>query len=164
MAVEDIRPEIDRTDLRKRVLELIFTNGFTTTEPDFFVGTDGTHSHIRPLISRVTLTFPRLDSIEILLVTDYTKLPELPETVKNIGRGMLMATHNSRISTTHQQRRRPPHEHLPQHTTVVDNILRPVQAKAVLLEHFAGSLQWLYRPLRQVRDVSSPAVDAPCRM
>ncbi|KAM5541394.1 hypothetical protein V8D89_004948 [Ganoderma adspersum] len=165
---EHIRPEIDRTDLRKLLLdaipphlirwghalssvrplgngqhELVFTNGFTTTS-DFLVGADGTHSHIRPLVSQATPTFLDVNGIEISLAPEVTKLPELAETLENVGKATLMAMQDSRMLgaqlngdgrlRTYVWVRKP-------ESWVISS--DPAEAKAFLLEHFAGWNQWL---------------------
>ncbi|TBU42642.1 monooxygenase [Dichomitus squalens] len=118
---EDIRPEIDRTVLRKILLdaipphlikwdhpltsvrplgngqhELTFANGFTTVS-DFLVGADGANSRVRPLLSPATPIYTGVNGVEISLAPETTKLPELQETVANIGKGMMMALQDSRM-------------------------------------------------------------------
>ncbi|PIL34882.1 hypothetical protein GSI_02669 [Ganoderma sinense ZZ0214-1] len=88
---EDIRPEIDRTVLRKLLLdavpthlvqwdhalssvralgngqhELTFANGITAT-CDLLVGADGAHSRVRPLLSSATPQFLGVNGAEISL-------------------------------------------------------------------------------------------------
>ncbi|PIL30302.1 hypothetical protein GSI_07484 [Ganoderma sinense ZZ0214-1] len=112
----DVRPEIDRTVLRKIMLdavppesikwghdltsirplggggahELTFANGFTTVS-DILVGADGAHSRVRPLLSPAQPIYHGVTGAEISLAPETTKLPELAETVANVGSGSMWA-------------------------------------------------------------------------
>ena len=115
------RPEIDRTVLRKLLLdavppnlvqwghalssvrplgngqhELTFANGVITT-CDLLVGADGAYSRVRPLVSPAVPEFLGVNGAEISLAPETTALPELAETVANVGSGAMMAMQDSRI-------------------------------------------------------------------
>ena len=118
---EDLRPEIDRTVLRKVLLdavppdlvqwghtlssarplgngehELTFANGVTIT-CDLLVGADGAYSRVRPLVSPAVPEFLGVNGVEISLAPETTTLPVLAETVANVGSGAMMAMQDSRI-------------------------------------------------------------------
>ena len=118
---EDIRPEIDRTVLRKILLdavppnlvqwghalssaralgngehELAFANG-TTITCDLLVGADGGSSRVRPLVSPAIPEFLGVNGAEISLAPETTTLPALSETVAHVGSGAMMAMQDSRI-------------------------------------------------------------------
>ncbi|KAI1783010.1 monooxygenase [Ganoderma leucocontextum] len=165
---EDVRPEIDRTVLRKLLLdavpphliqwghalssvsavdngrhELTFANGFVTI-CDFLVGADGANSRVRPLVSPATPIYLGVNGAEISLAPETTKLPALAETIANVGKGTMMAMHDSqllgaqvngdgRIRTYAWLR-------VAESWTIPSG---PAEAKAVLREHFAGWPQWM---------------------
>ncbi|PIL33915.1 hypothetical protein GSI_03622 [Ganoderma sinense ZZ0214-1] len=155
---EDIRPEIDRTVLRKLLLdavppdlvqwghalssvralgdgmhELTFANG-TTIACDFIVGADGAYSRVRPLVSPAVPEF-----------LGTTKLPALAETVANVGKGTMMAMQDSHILgaqvngdgriRTYAWFRAPASWTIPASD--------PGAAKAVLRERYAGWPAWM---------------------
>ncbi|KAM5541188.1 hypothetical protein V8D89_005117 [Ganoderma adspersum] len=118
---EDIRPEIDRTVLRKFLLdavpahlvqwdhalssvralgagqhELTFENGLATT-CDLLVGADGAHSRVRTLLSPATLHFLGVTGAEISLALSTATLPELAQTVANVSQGTMMAIADTRM-------------------------------------------------------------------
>ncbi|KAI1785316.1 monooxygenase [Ganoderma leucocontextum] len=118
---EDLRPEIDRTVLRKLLLdaipphlikwdhalssvravgngqhELIFADGSTTT-CDFLVGADGGNSRVRALVSPETPAFLGVNGAEVSLAPETTKLPELAETIANVGKGGMFGMQDSRL-------------------------------------------------------------------
>ena len=165
---EDIRPEIDRTVLRKILLgaipphlikwghalasvrplgngqhELTFTNGFTTVS-DFLVGADGANSRVRPLLSPATPIYTGVNGVEISLAPETTKLPELQETVANIGKGTMSVLQNERMLgcqvngdgriRTYVFMRQPADWSLP---------ANPAEAKAALKKYFEGWPQWM---------------------
>ncbi|KAI1783675.1 monooxygenase [Ganoderma leucocontextum] len=159
---EDVSPEIDHTDVRKLLLdtispsliqwdhtissvravgndqhELAFANDFTTTS-DFLVGADGANSRVRPLVSPATPVYVGGNDAEISLAPETTKLPELTETIENVGECTMMAMQTSRLfcaQVNSDDRIRtyvslgPPSD--------------PAEAKAVLKAYFAGWPQWL---------------------
>ncbi|PIL34836.1 hypothetical protein GSI_02623 [Ganoderma sinense ZZ0214-1] len=162
-AKEAIRPEIDRTVLRKLLLdvvpahlvqwghtlssvrslgdgqhELTFANGLTTI-CDLLVGADGAHSRVRPLLSSATPEFLGVNGAEISLTPEAAKLPQLAQTIANIGKGGMMALADSHMLgvqvngdgriRTYAWLRAPASWALPSD---------PVAAKAALKEEFAG--------------------------
>ncbi|TBU24159.1 monooxygenase [Dichomitus squalens] len=165
---EDIRPKIDRTVLRKILLdaipphlikwdhpltsvrplgngqhELTFANGFTTVS-DFLVGADGANSRVRPLLSPATPIYTGVNGVEISLAPETTKLPELQETVANIGKGMMMALQDSRMlgSQVNGDGRIRTYVYLRESAdwSVPSD---PAEAKAVLKRYFDGWPQWM---------------------
>ena len=119
----DLRPEIDRSVLRKIMLdaipadiikwghafasvrplagspgshELTFVNGHTAI-CDFLVGADGAFPRVRPLLSSVQPIYHGVTGAEISLASETVKLPELAETVENVGRGSMYAVENERV-------------------------------------------------------------------
>ena len=76
--------------------ELTFTNG-TTTTADFLVEADGAHSRVRALVSPATPEYLGVNGVEISLAPETTKLPELADTVANVGRGTTFAMQDSRM-------------------------------------------------------------------
>ncbi|KAI1789936.1 hypothetical protein LXA43DRAFT_973944 [Ganoderma leucocontextum] len=150
---EDVRPEIDRTVLRKLLLdavpphliqwahalssvravgngqhELPFANGLITT-CDLLVGADGANSRVRPLLS---------------LAPETTKLPALAETIANVGKGGMMAMQDSHMlgARVNGDGRIRTHAWLraAESWTIPSD---PAAAKAVLKEHFAGWPEWM---------------------
>ncbi len=119
---EDIRPEIDRTVLRKLLLdaipphliqwghalsavralgadgqhELTFANGLIAT-CDLLVGADGANSRVRPLLSPATPLFLGVNGAEVSLAPETTQLPALAETVAHVGNGTMMALQDSHM-------------------------------------------------------------------
>ncbi|PIL34877.1 hypothetical protein GSI_02664 [Ganoderma sinense ZZ0214-1] len=165
---EDIRPEIDRTVLRKLLLdavpadlvqwnhalssvralgdgqhELAFANG-TITTCDLLVGADGAHSRVRPLLSPAIPQFLGVNGAEISLAPAATKLPALAETIANVGQGTMMAMEDSRMlgAQVNGDGRIRTYAFLraPESWTLPAD---PSSAKAVLKEEFAGWAGWL---------------------
>ncbi|TBU46426.1 FAD/NAD(P)-binding domain-containing protein [Dichomitus squalens] len=165
---EDIRPEIDRTVLRKILLdaipphlikwdhalasarplgngqhELTFANGFITVS-DFLIGADGANSRLRPLLSPATPTYTGVNGVEISLAPETARLPELQETFANIGKGTMMASQNSRmlVSQVNGDGRIRTYAFVRESAdwSVPSN---PAEAKAVLREYFSGWQQWI---------------------
>ncbi|KAH9939104.1 monooxygenase [Epithele typhae] len=108
---ERTRPEIDRTVLRKLLLDacppdsikwdhaltsatplgdgkhsLAFSNGFTTT-CDILVGADGANSRVRPLVSPATPFYSGVNGAEISLTPTVAASPELADPVAAVGKG-----------------------------------------------------------------------------
>ncbi|KAI1786984.1 FAD/NAD(P)-binding domain-containing protein [Ganoderma leucocontextum] len=117
----DLRPEIDRSMLRKIMLdavpadavkwdhaltsvrplgggehELTFANGHTTIS-DVLVGADGAYSRVRTPLSKAMPIYHGVTGAEISLAPETTKLPELKETVENVGPGSMFAMDNNRL-------------------------------------------------------------------
>ncbi|KAI1783583.1 FAD/NAD(P)-binding domain-containing protein [Ganoderma leucocontextum] len=117
----DLRPEIDRSVLRKIMLdalpadaikwgyalatvrpldggahELTFANGYTAVS-DVLVGADGAYSRVRPLVSSAVPIYHGVTGAEISLAPETVKLPELKETVEMVGRGSMYAVENERM-------------------------------------------------------------------
>ena len=118
---EDIRPEIDRTILRKILLDacpadaikwdhaltsvvslgngqhgLTFANG-TKTVCDFLVGADGAHSRIRPLVSPVNPFYSGVNGVEISLAPAVASSPALKDVVDAIGHGTMFALQDAKM-------------------------------------------------------------------
>lgn len=116
-----IRPEIDRTILRKilcdacphdsikwgyaltsvRTLpgghhELTFANS-TTALSDILVAADGAWSHIRPLVSPATPIFTGVNGVEISLAPSVAASPELSDVVEAIGQGTMSALQDAKM-------------------------------------------------------------------
>ena len=105
-----LRPEIDRSALRKIMLDAIppdtikwdhafsvrplgdgrheptFANGRTTVS-DILVGADGAHSRVRPLVSTAQPIYQGITGAEVSLSPAVAALPEMAETIANVGRG-----------------------------------------------------------------------------
>ncbi|KAM5543325.1 hypothetical protein V8D89_003199 [Ganoderma adspersum] len=168
---EDIRPEIDRTVLRKILLdavpanlvqwghalssvralgngehELTFANGATTT-CDLLVGADGAYSRVRPLVSPATPEFLGVNGAEISLAPETTTLPALAETVANVGSGAMMAMQDSRIlgAQLNGDGRIRTYAWLraPADWSVPAD--DPAVARAALRAHYAGWAEWMLR-------------------
>ncbi|PIL35000.1 hypothetical protein GSI_02787 [Ganoderma sinense ZZ0214-1] len=119
----DLRPEIDRSILRKIMLdampadavkwghaltsvrslegsggahELTFANGHTAV-CDVLVGADGAFSRVRPLVTSVVPIYHGVTGAEISLAPETVKLPELRETVEMVGRGSMWAVDKQRM-------------------------------------------------------------------
>lgn len=112
----DIRPEIDRSVLRKVMVdaippdsikwghglssvrdlgngerELTFTNGHTTVV-DILVGADGgLASRVRPLVSAATPIYHGVTAVEFVVQPEIAKRPEFADTVTFIGPGSVFA-------------------------------------------------------------------------
>ena len=109
----DIRPEIDRSVLRKILLdaipsesikwghalasvrdlgngerELTFTNG-NTAVVDILVGADGAKSRVRPLVSSAVPIYHGVTGAEISIAPEDTKKPELQDLVGMVGAGSM---------------------------------------------------------------------------
>ncbi|KAM5543284.1 hypothetical protein V8D89_003158 [Ganoderma adspersum] len=167
---EDIRPEIDRTVLRKLLLdavpadlvqwghalssaralgngehELTFANGVTTT-CDLLVGADGAYSRVRPLVSPATPEFLGVNGAEISLTPETTKLPALAETIAHVGKGAMMAMQDSRMlgAQVNGDGRIRTYAWLraPADWTVPADA---AAARAVLREHYAGWAEWMLK-------------------
>lgn len=110
-AVTDLKPEIDRSVLRKLLLdacpaesvkwghtlvsarkldggrhELTFTNG-TTTTCDILVGADGGRSRIRPLVSPATPFYKGVNGAEISLAPEVAARPDMADVRELVGQG-----------------------------------------------------------------------------
>ena len=165
---EDLRPEIDRTVLRKLLLdavpaylvrwghalstvraigggqhELTFANGLMTT-CDLLVGADGAHSRVRPLVSPATPEYLGVNGAEISLAPATAKLPELAETIDRVGKGTLFAMQDSRMlgAQVNGDGRIRTYAFLraPASWALPSH---PPTAKAVLRAHFDGWAGWL---------------------
>ncbi|KAI0794684.1 hypothetical protein C8Q74DRAFT_1407118 [Fomes fomentarius] len=116
-----IRPEIDRTILRKILVdtcphdsikwgyaltsvrtlpggqhELTFANS-TIALSDILVGADGAWSHIRPLVSPATPIFTGVNGVEISLAPSVVASPELSSVVEAIGQGTMSALQDAKM-------------------------------------------------------------------
>ena len=119
----DLRPETDRSILRKIMLdaipadtikwghtlasvrpladspgvhELAFANGHTAV-CDLLVGADGAFSRVRPLLSSAVPIYHGVTGAEISFAPGTVRLPELAETIENVGQGSMYATENERM-------------------------------------------------------------------
>ncbi|KAI0794670.1 fumarate reductase/succinate dehydrogenase flavoprotein domain protein [Fomes fomentarius] len=111
----DARPEIDRSVLRKMLLdaapngavkwghalssvrplgngqhELTFANGFTVVS-DILIGADGAFSHVRPLVSPTTPIYYGLCGTEISLSPEVAARPEMQDVREAVGEGSIYA-------------------------------------------------------------------------
>ncbi|KAI0737342.1 monooxygenase [Daedaleopsis nitida] len=116
-----IRPEIDRTILRKIFLdacppdsikwdhsvasvralgdgqhELTFTNGLKDV-CDLLVGADGAYSRIRPLVSPATPFYTGFNGAEISLAPSVASSPELADVVATVGQGTMSVLTDSKM-------------------------------------------------------------------
>ncbi|EJF59081.1 monooxygenase [Dichomitus squalens LYAD-421 SS1] len=112
---KDISPEIDRSVLRKILVdaipadavkwghalasvrdlgngerELTFANG-NTTVVDILDGADGANSRVRPLVSAAVPTYTGVTGAEISIAPEDTKKPELQDAVELVGRGSMFS-------------------------------------------------------------------------
>ncbi|KAI0737350.1 FAD/NAD(P)-binding domain-containing protein [Daedaleopsis nitida] len=117
----DLRPEIDRSKLRKILLdavpadavkwghglssirslgggkhELTFTNG-TTVVSDLVVGAEGGHSRVRPLVSPATPIYHGVTGSEISISPDVAARPDMKDIVKLVGDGSLYMSEGGKI-------------------------------------------------------------------
>ena len=167
---EDVRPEIDRTVLRKLLLdavppnlvqwdhalssvralgngahELTFANG-TTATCDLLVGADGASSRVRPLVSPATPEFLGVNGVEISLAPETTALPAVAETLAHIGKGGMMALQDARMLGVQRNGdgriRTYAWFHAPADWMVPADA---AAARAVLHEHYAGWAEWMLR-------------------
>ncbi|PIL33925.1 hypothetical protein GSI_03632 [Ganoderma sinense ZZ0214-1] len=166
---EDIRPEIDRTVLRKLLLdavppslvqwghalssvralgsgahELTFANG-ATIACDFLVGADGAYSRVRPLVSPAVPEFLGVNGAEISLAPETTQLPALAETVANVGKGTMMAMQDSHIlgAQVNGDGRIRTYAWFRAPASWTIPASDPGAAKAVLRERYAGWPAWM---------------------
>ena len=118
---EEIRPEIDRSTLRRILLdavppesvkwghavaavrplgggqhEITFTNG-TTAVCDILVGADGANSRVRPLVSDAPVSYSGVTGAEISLAPDVAAQPDMADVRALIGKGTLFAPQDGRI-------------------------------------------------------------------
>ncbi|PIL33921.1 hypothetical protein GSI_03628 [Ganoderma sinense ZZ0214-1] len=166
---EDIRPEIDRTVLRKLLLdavppslvqwghalssvraigdgmhELTFANGATAT-CDLLVGADGAYSRVRPLVSPAVPEFLGVNGAEISLAPETTQRPALAETVANVGKGTMMAMQDSHIlgAQVNGDGRIRTYAWFRAPASWTIPASDPGAAKAVLRERYAGWPAWM---------------------
>ncbi|TBU43821.1 hypothetical protein BD309DRAFT_1029762 [Dichomitus squalens] len=110
---KDVRPEIDRSVLRRILLdaipadtvkwghalasvrdlsdgerELTFANG-DTAAVDILVGADGAKSHVRPLISPAVPIYHGVTGAESSIAPEDTKKPELQDIISMVGDGSM---------------------------------------------------------------------------
>ncbi|RDX43890.1 monooxygenase FAD-binding protein [Lentinus brumalis] len=110
---KDSRPEIDRSVLRKIMLdavpmenikwghalafiraldggagqhELTFANGFVTVA-DIVVGADGAHSRVRPLLSPATPIYHEVTGVEISVAPEVAASPDMADVRAAVGSG-----------------------------------------------------------------------------
>ena len=76
--------------------ELTFANGSTALS-DVLVGADGAHSRVRPPVSLAQPVHHSITGVEISLFPGIAALPEIAETIANVGRGTTYAMENRRI-------------------------------------------------------------------
>ncbi|EJF59080.1 FAD/NAD(P)-binding domain-containing protein [Dichomitus squalens LYAD-421 SS1] len=111
----DVRPEIDRSVLRKILVdaipanavkwshalasvrdlgngerELTFANG-NTAVVDILVGADGANSRVRPLISSAVPIYHGVTGAEISIAPEDTKKPELQDVISMLGNGSMFS-------------------------------------------------------------------------
>ncbi|KAI0741824.1 monooxygenase FAD-binding protein [Daedaleopsis nitida] len=116
----DIRPEIDRSVLRKLLLdavpaesvkwghglssvrtleegkhELTFANG-TKVVCDILVGADGANSRVRPLVSPVTPIYHGITGSEISLAPAVAARPDMKDVVDAVGHGTVYAAQDNK--------------------------------------------------------------------
>ena len=117
---KDVRPEIDRTVLRRILLdacpadsikwghtlvsarplgdgthELIFSND-TFIVCDVLVGADGANSRVRPLVSAARSTYTGVNGAEISLAPSVVSRPDMTTLREFVGHGTVLATENAR--------------------------------------------------------------------
>ena len=118
---KDIRPEIDRSTLRRILLdavpaesvkwdhalssvrslgggthELTFANG-TTTVCDILIGADGAHSRVRPLVSPATALYAGISGAEISLAPEVATREDMSDVRELVGKGTCFALHAGRL-------------------------------------------------------------------
>ncbi|KAI0730465.1 monooxygenase [Earliella scabrosa] len=173
-----IRPEIDRTILRKILFdacpsesikwghtlasvrslggqhELSFTNGFTTT-CDFVVGADGAHSRIRPLVSPATPIFTGVTGVEISLAPSVAANPELADVVQAVGQGSMFALQDSKMLSSQPNGDGRIRTYVffrgPADWTVPAD---PNEARKVLLEKFENWAPWMRKLIAHCDDAA----------
>ena len=106
-----LRPQIDRSALRKIMLDAIppgaikWRHALSSVPPlvdgqheptfanvritvsDILVGADGAHSRVRPLVSTAQPIYQGITGAEVSLSPAVAALPEMAETIANVGRG-----------------------------------------------------------------------------
>ena len=172
---EDIRPEIDRTVLRKLLLDAVphnptsssgttlcppsarsemgSTNSCSPTAPrrticDLLVGADGASSRVRPLLSPAAAPeFLGVNGAEISLAPETTKLPALADTVAHVGQGGLMALQDARMLGVRRSGdgRIRTYAWLRAPADWTIPTTDVARARAVLRAHYAGWAEWLLK-------------------
>ncbi|KAI0737343.1 FAD/NAD(P)-binding domain-containing protein [Daedaleopsis nitida] len=117
----DIRPEIDRSVLRKMLLdavpagsikwghavssartlgngehELTFSDG-STAVCDILVGADGGNSRVRPLVSTTTPAYSGVTGAEISLAPEVAALPDMQDVAAAVGQGSAFVAQNNKV-------------------------------------------------------------------
>ena len=120
--LEESRPEIGRTTLRKLLLdavpsdsveeghtlvsarpvgnsgrhELVFANGITTV-CDVLVGADGGNLRVRPLVSSITPTYSGMTGAEVSLAPEVVARPDMQDVREAVCRGSMFAPHDCKV-------------------------------------------------------------------
>ncbi|KAI0737362.1 monooxygenase [Daedaleopsis nitida] len=120
MDPRDVRPEIDRSALRKILFdavpsesvkwghglsdvrplgngqhELTFSNGAIIV-CDILVGADGAYSRVRPLVSSATPIYHGITGTEISLAPDVAARPEFADIIKAVGNGSVYSAQDEK--------------------------------------------------------------------
>ncbi|RDX51408.1 FAD/NAD(P)-binding domain-containing protein [Lentinus brumalis] len=176
---EDIRPEIDRTVLRKILLdacpadaikwghaltsavplgngqhELTFANG-SKVVCDYLIGADGAHSRIRPLLSPATPFYSGVNGVEISLAPAVASSPELKHVIDAIGQGTMFAVQDSKMLGAQRNGDGRVRAYVyfrgPAEWTVPAS---PAETRKVLLEKFAGWAPWMLQLIEHCDDAA----------
>lgn len=167
-APEDYRPEIDRSTLRRFLLdavpsesvkwdhglstvralgngeyELTFLNG-TKAVCDIVIGADGAHSRVRPLVSPATPLYHDITGAEISVTPEVAASPELKELSDRIGEGSIYAAENTRVIAFKRNGDGRIRAYA-LHRGPVDWVLprEPAEARKALLKLYEGWAPWM---------------------
>ncbi|RPD59128.1 FAD/NAD(P)-binding domain-containing protein [Lentinus tigrinus ALCF2SS1-7] len=176
---EDIRPEIDRTVLRRILLEacpidsikwdhslmsvaslgngqheLTFANGVKTV-CDFLVGADGANSRIRPLLSPATPIYSGVNGVEISLAPSVASSPEVRDAVEAVGQGMMFAMQDAKMLGSQVNGdgriRTYVYHRVPAEWTIPSE---PSEVRKVLLKEFEGWEPWMRKLIEYCDDAA----------
>ncbi|KAI0730479.1 FAD/NAD(P)-binding domain-containing protein [Earliella scabrosa] len=166
----DVRPEIDRSDLRRILLdtvpaesvkwghglssvrplsngqhELTFMNGATVVS-DILIGADGANSRVRPLVSPATLQYYGFTGSEISISPEVAARPDMQDIVEAVGNGSVFVPHFGKLFAFQRNsdgRIRAYAWHAAPEDWMTPS--DPNEARRVLLEIYQGWAPWMLK-------------------
>ncbi|TFK79975.1 monooxygenase FAD-binding protein [Polyporus arcularius HHB13444] len=172
------RPEIDRSALRKIMLdavpadavkwehrlasirplgdgthELTFANGLVTVA-DIVVGADGAHSRVRPLVSPATLISHEVTGVEISITPEVAASPEMADVRDAVGQGSCFLGQDSKIMALQRNSDGRIRAYAWHRSSNPDFPADPAEARRALLEIYHDWAPWVRKFIEHCDDAA----------